>query len=461
MMFSVERKHIIHCLKISIVISSIIISISALNSQATDESRLEEEWFITWGGEEYESPRRIIVDGENIYVVGRTTSFHESSNIFLLKYDLNGELQWESIWNYPHNNETAESFTLDEEAIYVTGNTWKDRNTYSLDILTIKYDKKGQILWNTSWGGIAWEGRPSTDIPSDIELLDDYIYVLGTTTHNSSLIPWFDNRISEQDILLQKYDSHGELIWKKQYGGDHTFEYGTCLETRDGKMYIAGSFLTLPSDGTRENKLYLISLNAEGNILWDRTYDELSSDWIMGAWDLLVFDGNLFVMGSITWENEGYRVFVSMMNLEGELQWRHVFEEEYLGVSFGMEVIGDHLLVMSDAYVTPEDSDIIIYDFDLEGNLTRDYAWGTEKNESAWDMQVSGDSIYLMEMISPSQDWVDVFLSSVKNPYSGEVDIPDRNEPDYSLGLYGIVGFLALSFLYVVVERFRAGRAME
>ena len=64
--------------------------------------QIEERWLVTWGGDDYESPRRVIYDGSHLYIYGRTLSYGDGeSNIFLAKYDMEGGLVWDVVWETP------------------------------------------------------------------------------------------------------------------------------------------------------------------------------------------------------------------------------------------------------------------------------------------------------------------------------------------------------------------------
>ena len=438
------------------VIFLLVFSISNAVADASNQERfLEEEWLVTWGGSDYESPRRIIVDGDYIYLVGRTTSYGDGeSNVFLLKYDLLGELQWESIWNNPLED-AAEDFTLDEDSIYITGKTVKYWNNDSYwDIFLLKYDKDGQLIWNTSWGGLARGDEPSFQEPNDVELLGDDVYVLGYTSNNSSQRSISPS--SEQDILLLKYNSSGDLIWQRQYGGDLTFEYGYCLEIVDRELYVASRTLTIDLDNDlREEMLYLLKLDSDGDVLWNRTYDELSCDSIMYPSGMTIEDEHIYVVGEIPWNgSKTRRMFTSRFGLDGKLEWIHVLAEDHYYAKCGIAIVDDHLLVAAGNRTHRKNSDLAIFDYDLEGNLVGNFSWGTEKNESLKDMRVSADTIYLMGMISPSQELVDVYLAAVNNPYAVK---ESDSGPRFKIPGFSYVsittGILIAGFLYYLGRR--------
>jgi hypothetical protein len=59
-------------------------------------------WEREWGGSQQESASAVAtsqIDG-SVYIAGRTTSFGPSSaGLFVVKFDANGTLQWQKIWD--------------------------------------------------------------------------------------------------------------------------------------------------------------------------------------------------------------------------------------------------------------------------------------------------------------------------------------------------------------------------
>lgn len=395
---------------------------------------------LFWGGKEYESPRRILRDGDYIYVLGRTMSYGVGeSNVFLLKYNLEGKLEWNVTWDEP-SYDVSEEFTINKDAIFITGSTQPNSTNRNMDTLLLKYDKDGRLLWSKTWGGIAWDDEPSREDGKDIELQNDFVYIVGTTHHNSSWIPGYDFRISEQDVHLLKYDTNGEFIWQKQYGGDHTFDYGYCLEIVNDELYVTSKILTIDPDTGRLERLRLYKLDLDGNMLWNRTYNEISCDYILTPRGMLIEDGNIYITGGISWKNEGWRPFTSKFDLLGEFQWIHVFEEKDYYTRGGMVVVEDHILVMAGDNTNRKNTEVILFDYDLDGNLLGNFTWGTNKNETAWDMRVVGDTLYLIGQVSSSKEGVDIYLTAIENPYA--VDEPESRKE---------IGIPAFSYISIIV----------
>jgi hypothetical protein len=393
---------------------------------------------VIWGGDEYESPRRILNEGDFIYVIGRTRSFgFGDSNVFLLKYNQDGELQWDVTWDNP-STDAPEEFAIYEDSIIITGVIIPDPD--DRELILWKYDTEGMLIWNTTWGGVGWEERPSSDYGEDVEVLDGEIYVIGVTTHKAS-------KTREQDILLLKYDANGELLWQKQYGENQTYEWGHRLEVLDDELYVASRRLTFNPDGDRLDELYLIKLDIEGNVLWNRTYDDINGDVSLSVGNMIIEDESIFVTGGINRKGTGLRLYLSKFDLNGGLQWVHILDEENYITRGGTVVVDDHILVMAGDRVNRSNTGVILFDFDQEGNLLGNFTWGTSKNETAWDMRVVGDRVYLMGQVSSSAEGeVDIYLTAIENPYAS-VDEPKRKGIPAFPVLSIIVGLGISSFL--------------
>lgn len=372
---------------------------------------------VIWGGDEYEYPRRILSEGDFIYVIGRTQSFGVGdSNMFLLKYDQEGELLWDVIWDNP-STDYPEEFAIYEDSIIVTGFGARSEEE-DTELFLLKFDSGGQLIWDTEWGGVGWEGKHSIDYGNDVEVLDGEIYVVGVTTNKAG-------SLHERDFLLLKYDSDGELLWQKQYGENQSYEYGDCLEIYEGELFVASHRLTVGLDGSRLSELYLIKLDDEGKISWNRTYDDVNSNMSISVNNMIIEDESIYVTGGIRLV-VGYRFYLSKFDLNGDFQWIHILDEESYYIRGGIAVVDDHILLMADENVDIRNREVILFDFDQEGNLLGNFTWGTSKNETAWDMRVVEDRVYLMGQISSSSDGeVDIYLTAIENPYAS-VDEPKR-----------------------------------
>ena len=425
--------------------------IAQSSTQSQEPLQIEERWLVTWGGEGYESPRRIIHDGSHLYIYGRTLSYGDGeSKVFLAKYDMDGGLVWNVTWETP-TDEVPRGYAIEGDAIYITGTTYRRTEPLNLDVFLLKFDKSsGELLWNASWGGIGWEGVPGADYGEDVEVINGGIYVAGTTTSDAS-------SHNELDVLLLKFDSEGEQIWQRQYGGDPTYEYGYHLETRAGELYIAGRYLSItrPPNATepiREETMLLFKLDTEGEMLWNETYTGIRNQptGILAAGDSIYTVGNAWIA-----DRKG-EISVMRVGLDGALDWYKLWgSEENENAHYGLAVTEDSVYAFgSIGGYGLRNHDLNLLRYSLDGELLGNLTWGSWKNESAWDMTLIGDTFYLLGQVSTSEDGVDVYLTAVGNPFPPYVD-PGSVEPLLQTWqIYGIVGVLLALAGFTYLWRF-------
>lgn len=233
------------------------------------------EWKRTWNNWSSDGAWALEIDSEdNIYLTGE--SFRTSSRaILLLKYNSSGYLLWNSTFDQP-NDQYGRDIVLDSlNNIYVVGHTTPTSN---VDLLVVKFDNFGNHIWNRTWGGIYEDAGWAIALDSN-----DNVYATGFTT--PSVIPgirdiivvkynkegnllwnrtWgtaeneeaYGIAIDSADkvyigglsgtitinISLVKYDSTGNFIWHKNWVRNPSYKHyckSLIIDSSD-KIYITG-----------------------------------------------------------------------------------------------------------------------------------------------------------------------------------------------------------------------------
>jgi hypothetical protein len=94
------------------------------------------------------------------------------------------------------------------------------------------------------------------------------------------------------DVFLLKTDANGNIIWAKTYGGTSSDIAWSVRQTSDGGYILAG--LTL-SFSAGEWDIFLIKTDANGNIIWTKTYGGTDDDLAYSAQQ--TSDGGYIVAG--------------------------------------------------------------------------------------------------------------------------------------------------------------------
>jgi hypothetical protein len=83
----------------------------------------------------------------------------------------------------------------------------------------------------------------------------------------------------EEDLYLLKTDASGEPLWEKTLGGER-FDRGNRITAGAG-----GSFVVLGetrSLGAGARDIYLLAIDAQGELLWSRTYGGPAEEMVLG-----------------------------------------------------------------------------------------------------------------------------------------------------------------------------------
>jgi len=128
---------------------------------------------------------------------------------------------------------------------------------YVTDLLIIKTDKQGNLIWEKVYGTEKAENGLD-----GVECSNGDLLVLGMES----------SKQKGDDILLLRYNSKGDLIWMKRYGGNNNESPKQIILTKDEHILITGTQEILNPTGQMILNGFLMKLDVEGNQLWNKTY---------------------------------------------------------------------------------------------------------------------------------------------------------------------------------------------
>jgi len=145
----------------------------------------EQQWNTTWGGVNYDVGYSIALDmSNNIYVTGGANSTSSSPfiepdyDMALVKYNNLGEQQWNTTWGGSRNDLGLGIVINSSNNIYLVGRT-TSFGAGDHDMVFAEYSSSGEQQWNTTWGGSGSDGATGIEIDTS-----NNIYITGST--NSS-----------------------------------------------------------------------------------------------------------------------------------------------------------------------------------------------------------------------------------------------------------------------------------
>jgi len=151
----------------------------------------------------------------------------------------------------------------------------------SADMFIVKYDTNGNVVWAKSAGGVGINGTNTTCVGVDIAVdANENPYVTGYF-YGPDIIFGSDTLINVagigNDMFIVKYDASGTVVWAKSAGGS-TYDLGNCIVTDiNGNNYVGGNFYgtitfgstTLTSAG--DSDAFIVKYDASGTALWAKS----------------------------------------------------------------------------------------------------------------------------------------------------------------------------------------------
>lgn len=184
------------------------------------------------------------------------------------------------------------------------------------DMVLIKYDANGNILWARAGNSLAGSTIVGNGLVLDAA---NNVYVTGYLRGGANLGGSTAALVSEsrQNVFVAKYSSQGDPIWARQSGGPSTECLGNAVGVdATGAIYLAGTFNNTAVFGattlvSQNSSAYggtlLVKCSSTGEALWAKS-EGGPSDAV--AFDIAVDDqGNSLITGMLSASGTGKAVF--------------------------------------------------------------------------------------------------------------------------------------------------------
>ncbi|MEM4720705.1 MAG: choice-of-anchor D domain-containing protein [Candidatus Methanomethylicaceae archaeon] len=200
------------------------ILVAKLNSSGSPQ------WVKLYGGIGINNAVIHEISGGNFLLWGTTQADVMSfdTDIILIKIDGSGNIVWAKKYG-SSKLEIVNNVLENPDGTFLLNGSVGDIFSFNYDILLMKLDSTGNILWQKALGGSGF------DVAGLEKTSDGNYFILGTTSSFGS------NPYSDYDILFAKLSSLDPVsfLWQKRFGGTG-FESGGAVEFQN-KYFITGS----------------------------------------------------------------------------------------------------------------------------------------------------------------------------------------------------------------------------
>ena len=246
--------------------------------------------------------------GGNIMLDGTTLTSVGGSDMFIAKFDTNGNLIWAKRAGSSTTGigESGQSIAVDASGNSIVSGTFAGTSSFDgvsissageRDIFVAKYDPFGNILWAQKAGGTGRDWSLDVTVDSNDDIITTGGFTNTATFSGTSL-----TSAGGTDIFLAKYDPNGTALWAKRAGGGaSTFDvdsgYGVVTDAGNN-IFLTGHFgdtadfdgLTLTSAGGSD--LFVAGYDASGNALWALRGGGTTTGFERDSGRDIAYDGN-------------------------------------------------------------------------------------------------------------------------------------------------------------------------
>jgi hypothetical protein len=337
------------------------------------------QWEKTYGGSNSDYADSVIQTSDGGYAVtGYGYSFGPKSDGFLVKTDANGSAQWQQSFGGSGDDYGRCVVEAADGGFAVTGSTTSFGGSWS-DVYLAKFDFGGVLQWQRTYAGVG----------------DAQGYCLVRTGDGGFVIAGSSAFGSDSgDIMLIKTDANGNVLWNKTYGGTREDDGFSLIQTTDGGFAVAGQTFSF---GHYDFDVYLVKTDSTGNMQWNKTYG--GSKYEQGFSIIQNSDRGYTIAGNTnSFGNGSYDFYLVRTDMNGTLLWN----QTYGGANddFGRAVVqaadgGYAVAGITKSFGAGLD-DIFFVRTDEKGNLESQKTYGTYGYEDAYSMIKTNDGYYVI-----------------------------------------------------------------
>jgi len=252
-------------------------------------------------------------------VAGYMTISGTNTDVWVLKLDRDGNVQWQKVFGGPFADVAYEVKESSDGSFIVAGYSVTSVPTTQRNGFIVKLDSNGNFAWSLTYGGTADDEFSS--LVTSVEDGEEYIIVAGYTKSFGAL--------GGEDAWVIKVKSlDGSIVWQKRYGASSASGTTDRFQRVITSSYNGSiRYVFAGRTGTSTNNDFWIMITDEnGNVQISRTY--YYSTYHEGIWDIKETDGAFLLVGSAQryFGTTGSDIWVLKISKDnGEILWQKAF----------------------------------------------------------------------------------------------------------------------------------------
>lgn len=318
------------------------------------------QWERSLGGTNEDQANKIIQTSDSGFILigfsdsfdGDITSFHGSRDIWVVKLDFSGNIQWQKNYGGTYSEVGTDIIEITGGFIFcgTTGSNDGDvtnlhGNPPTSDFWVVKISIQGGILWQKTFGG------SNLDYASSITKAANNTYIIGGTSNSNN--GDVTGNHGNYDYWIIKIDSIGNLLWQKSFGGSSGEQLNAICNSLDGNHLISGYSASLNGDitghhGNTANDYWVVKFNSSGNLIWQKSLGGTDDDVAYGL-SSTNDNGTLVIGGSRSIDGNVYdhidagfpseNFWITKLDSAGNIDWSKSLAADSSGNAKGISGI--------------------------------------------------------------------------------------------------------------------------
>ncbi len=265
-------------------------------------------WSRTYGGAEddrvYYAEQ---TDDGGFIALGRSFSFGAGAQLYLIKTDSNGNLEWSRNYGGARGEAGRHIEQLSDGGYLLSGYSHSfgegDHDSYH-----VRVDSIGNVVWERAYDRSRLP-HPFGDYGQCAAETEDGGFIIASVTSSDT---------TGRDFWLIRTDAAGDTIWTKVYGGYAEEESKVVEILPDGTYMFAGR---TSSFGNEDGDAWLMITDLDGDTLWTKTYGQWGF-YDMAYWAESTSDDGMILSGqSIYVGNDNRDFYLAKTDEDGDLEW--------------------------------------------------------------------------------------------------------------------------------------------
>lgn len=224
---------------------------------------------------------------------------------------------------------------------------------------------------------------------------NDYAYSVIETRDGGYAMAGYTNSMGAGvfDYYIVKLDKNGLLQWSKAIGGQYDDEAYSIIQTADNNYVIAGAAYSF---GAGNYDFYIVKLNSNGNLIWNKTYGGPASDFAYSV--IETSDGGYAIAGYTSSFNTQYGgMLIMKIDTSGGLKWAKTIDGPYYdGATCIIQTTdGGYAVGGWYYYYSAEYYDFYIVKLDSNTNMQWTKTVGGHGQDVCWSLKQTTDGGYI------------------------------------------------------------------